>query len=968
MTTPNLPGDPPPESAVRLAGIIAGRYEIQRQIGEGGMATVYLARDLNRDTLVALKAPRPELVLQLGGERFLREIQITTTLQHPHIVPVLDAGSDNGVPFYIMPYIQGETLEQRLKRTGPLPVQEAIALAGDVLDGLMYAHRLGFVHRDVKPSNVMLSNGHAQLADFGIAKAVERTDNRKLTESGFALGTAEYMSPEQAAGEAHLDGRSDLYSLGCVMYEMCVGAPPFTAPTARGVMARHFVDPVPSIRTVRDTVPVKLEAAIFTALAKTPVDRFADAEAFRAALKDPTLHDAVAVTAGPAAVRRARTWKAAVIAGTMVAGFSAFTVWRTAASPGGSLDATRVMVYPFVAAEGLGGARSMGEDVATIIGNALDAAEPLRWIDGWSVMDEASRADIRSFTHDKARRLARTRRCATFVEGRLTRHGADSVSVTLSLWDARADTLLSTESATGAAADPWRQGLRAVSRILPKLITGSDPRFEAEWKDRRPGAVANFLLGEAAYRRARMPDALAHFRKAVGLDSTFALAALRGAQAASWAHRSTEAASMVRLALAQPLPPRYRNFALGVSAYIDGWADSAATYLSSAIAADSEMTVAWMQLGETYVHLLPLRGNPDSLAERAFAMAQQRDSTSAAILFHPLQHRLVTGDTAGATPLMARFLAAQPDSELLGSLLIVDACVRRGPAGVNWTERARRQPLATLAAGRDLLASARPGCAKAAFDAILAVDTGSTPEADPRRFAALIGVQALALQRNAPDAASSAIDAFVTRWGAGKSIYLLVAPYAPALLPRAEAIAQEDEAQYGAAYAQYPYPRRLWELGALELARGRPDIAARIATALLTRAFPEDSAYARVRGASLTALVQLARGDTSGAESALRSLLARSAPASELQWEELAPLGAERLALSRLLLARKAYAEAIDVASVFDSRASLIFALYLPASLELRAAAAKSLGNSISESHYRNRLAALRNPPQGTGS
>ena len=228
------------------------------------MATVYLAHDLTRDVRVAVKAPKPELVMQLGPERFAREIQISTRLQHPHIVAVLDSGTVNGVPFYVMPFIEGETLEARLTRTGPLTVDDAIDIACDVLDGLIYAHTLGFVHRDVKPSNVLLSNGHALLADFGIARAVERADNRKLTESGFALGTAEYMSPEQAAGDTQLDGRSDIYSLACVLYEMLAGAPPFTAATARAVMARHFVDPVPSIRTVRDTVPVKLEAAIIT--------------------------------------------------------------------------------------------------------------------------------------------------------------------------------------------------------------------------------------------------------------------------------------------------------------------------------------------------------------------------------------------------------------------------------------------------------------------------------------------------------------------------------------------------------------------------------------------------------------------------------------------------------------------------------------------------------------------------------
>lgn len=318
-----------------LSGIVAGRYRIERQIGEGGMATVYLARDLKRDVNVAVKAPKRELVAQLGPERFAREVRITTRLQHPHIVAVLDSGMADGVPFYIMPFIDCETLEQRLRRSGePLPIGEAITFAVEVLEALAYAHRLGFVHRDVKPSNIMLLHGDALLADFGIARAAESTEGHKLTESGFVLGTAEYMSPEQAAGEVHLDGRSDIYSVGCVLYEMLVGTPPFTAPNSRAVMARHFVDPVPSIRTVRETVPEVLEEALFTALAKSPVDRYPTAEAFRDALKDPAMHLTGAVSqrrsaeiAHGAASRR-RWWGRVAAAAAILLVAAAAIVWR----------------------------------------------------------------------------------------------------------------------------------------------------------------------------------------------------------------------------------------------------------------------------------------------------------------------------------------------------------------------------------------------------------------------------------------------------------------------------------------------------------------------------------------------------------------------------------------------------------------------------------------------------------------
>ena len=292
VTTPNLHDDPKRRTGAPLSGIIANRYRIEREIGDGGMATVYLARDLTRDVDVALKTPKRELVAHLGVARFTREIQIAIRLQHPRIVPVLDSGSAaGGVPFYVMPFIDGETLEHRLARTGALPFDDVISIASDILEGLGYAHSLGFVHRDVKPPNVLLTNGRALLADFGLARTVDTTDTRRLTLTGVAIGTAEYMSPEQAAAEEQMDGRSDLYSLGCVLYEMLTGTPPFTAPNARAVMTRHFVDPVPDIRALRDAVPTTLEAAVKTALSKRPDDRFADAAAFRAALIDrPTRH------------------------------------------------------------------------------------------------------------------------------------------------------------------------------------------------------------------------------------------------------------------------------------------------------------------------------------------------------------------------------------------------------------------------------------------------------------------------------------------------------------------------------------------------------------------------------------------------------------------------------------------------------------------------------------------------------
>ena len=930
------------------------------------MATVYLALDQTRDVRVALKAPKAELVMQLGAERFAREVQISTKLQHPHIVPVLDAGfAADGVPFYVMPFIDGETLEQRLERTGALPVDEAIQIACEVLDGLVYAHKLGFVHRDVKPSNVLLANGHALLADFGIARAVEHTDNRKLTESGFALGTAEYMSPEQAAGDTQLDGRSDIYSLACVLYEMLVGGPPFTAPTARAVMARHFVDPVPSIRTVRDTVPTKLELAVMTALAKTPVDRFADAAAFKAALRDPTLRDVTAATRPPRAVSLRRRMIATGVAVLALA--AAATLWRAREGGDDTLDINRVMVYPFVLPDGFTGSRTVGEDVATIIGNALDAADPLKWIDGWSMLDTKGRENIRSLSHDGARRLARGKRCATFVTGRLATAG-DSVKVSLTLYDVAGDSVLAQGTATGGTKDPWKQGLRAVSGILPRLIPGSTRDVSSEWRNRDPGAVANFLLGESDFRRLHLRDALDHYSKAISLDSTFAFAALRGAQAATWNHKSDVAAAMVAVALAQPLPPRYRSLAIGIAAYIGGHADSAAMHLRDAVAADSEMAVAWMQLGEVYTHLLPVAGNLDSLADNAFTYARRLDSTAASGLLHPIELRLKRGDTLAAEPLLRRYLAAGPDSILVGPLLIVNDCVRRGSKSIDWRALAGSAPLQLLAAAKSMAgAGAHIDCAEAAFDALLTVDTSATDDADNRRSAAMMGLQAVQLARDDVPAATASIDRFMTRWGYGDSFFVFDAPLVPAMLARAETVAKRDEAKFGAGYAAAPFGVRLWKLGVFAARFGRIDVASTAARDMHRRAANPDSSRLIPLAQSLDAFVLLARGDSTGAERALTSLLGAPARSEDLIWDEARPRGLERLTLAQLLDARGEHQAAINVATVFDTSWPLIHVQYLRASLTLRAAAAKALGNSAAEAHYLARLAAFRREAKATG-
>ncbi len=264
----------------RLRTALADRYRIEQEIGSGGMATVYLAEDLKHHRQVALKLLKPELGAVLGGERFLREIHIAAGLNHPHILALHDSGEVDGFLYYVMPYVAGESLRQKLDRQTQLSIEEAIELTRQVASALDYAHREGVIHRDIKPENILLQEGEVVVADFGIARALRVAGGERLTETGLSLGTPHYMSPEQASGNQDLDSRSDVYSLACVLYEMLAGDPPFLGPTAPAIIARQLVDPVPSLRTVRPTVPEELERAIEKALSKVPADRYETAGAF----------------------------------------------------------------------------------------------------------------------------------------------------------------------------------------------------------------------------------------------------------------------------------------------------------------------------------------------------------------------------------------------------------------------------------------------------------------------------------------------------------------------------------------------------------------------------------------------------------------------------------------------------------------------------------------------------------------
>jgi serine/threonine-protein kinase len=342
----------------RLKETLADRYRVDRELGAGGMATVYLAEDLKHRRRVAIKVLRPELAAVIGAARFLREIETIAGLQHPHILGLIDSGEVGGTAYYVMPYVDGESLRDRLNREKQLPIPDAVRIASEVAAALDYAHRHGVIHRDVKPENVLLHDGSALVADFGIALAVSKAGGERMTESGMSVGTPQYMSPEQAMGEREITPRSDVYALGATTYEMLAGVPPFTGPTAQAIVAKIVATEPEPLSALRKTVPPHVEDAVLTALEKIPADRFASASAFARALEGagvPTTTRSGRTRSAVAASRRRRlAWPLTAAALAVVALAGWLRPWSRDATPPASPPTQLSLLLPDFGAAGTG--------------------------------------------------------------------------------------------------------------------------------------------------------------------------------------------------------------------------------------------------------------------------------------------------------------------------------------------------------------------------------------------------------------------------------------------------------------------------------------------------------------------------------------------------------------------------------------------------------------------------------------
>lgn len=500
------------DQLARLQAALIEQYTLERELGHGGMASVYLAQDLKHRRPVALKVLRAELAVALGPERFLREIEIAARLNHPHILPLHDSGAAEGVLYYVMPYVEGESLRGRLLREQQLPLDEAIAIAREVADALSYAHRHDVIHRDIKPENILLSSGHALVADFGIARAITAAGGDRLTQTGVAVGTPGYMSPEQGAGSGQLDGRSDIYGLGCVLYEMLAGEPPFVGGTLQATLAKQLSEPVPHLGVLRD-VPATVEQAVTKALARAPADRFPSAAQFAEALAAPAL--------GPLPwKRRAALFWSAGLAVLVVGGvvLASKLKGRVTADSSGTAASVAILDFKNLSRDTTYGYLSDGltEEIATGLGRVprLEVKSP-------SGMRRVERA-----TPDDLRAIGRALGVRYLVEGTVL-PSRQRVGVTVRLVRAGDGVLAWSETYSRPVSDLLAI-IEDVSRKVAINVAGALLPAERSALAARPtgntAAYDHFLKGDFYLARRTPRDvarAMQEYQAAVKLDSGF---------------------------------------------------------------------------------------------------------------------------------------------------------------------------------------------------------------------------------------------------------------------------------------------------------------------------------------------------------------------------------------------------------------------------------------------------------------
>ena len=663
----------------RLASALAGRYRIERELGQGGMATVYLAEDVKHHRRVAVKVLRPDLAVSLGSDRFLREIEVAARLQHPHILGVLDSGDADGFFYYVMPYVEGETLRDRIARSGELPVPEAVRLLGEIAEALAVAHNGGVVHRDIKPENILLSGRHAMVMDFGVAKAVtEASGRQELTTAGVALGTPAYMAPEQASADPQMDGRVDIYAIGVMGYEMLTGYAPFHGLNPQQTLVAHITREPTPVGQQRSGLSPALEAVIMRCLAKRPADRFQTADELVAALEPlatsggmtPTSTQPVKGVSATAPRGRMRPGLIAAAALALAAvGLLAWHPWSRAGAR--ALDPNVVAVLPFRVAGADPSVQYLRQGMVDLLQAKLTGEGGPRAADTRSVLAavrDAAGGDDQDLAADGVVRVARDIGSGRVLQGSIV-GPPDNLVIAATLLEMPGGRTLAQASVNGPKDSLFVLVDRLTAQVLA-LGAGAKANQLSTLTTTNLDALRAYLDGVAAYRRGAVQVATPTLERAVQLDSTFALALGALVEADGWHPATTDMRRIRNLAWQyrsrlNPQDQVFLTLRLGSQfPKATPWTVQIAD-AERAVQTIPESAEAWYFLGDALFHAGRVSdiAEPETRARQAFEKAFRLDSLYAGPITHMARVAFVAGDTAAQRLWTERMIALDSAGE-----------------------------------------------------------------------------------------------------------------------------------------------------------------------------------------------------------------------------------------------------------------------------------------------------------------
>ncbi len=644
------------DSLGQLTAALSDRYTIERELGAGGMATVYLAQDLKHDRKVAIKVLRPELAAVLGADRFLNEIRVTANLQHPHILPLFDSGEADSFVYYVMPYVEGESLRDTLRREGTLSVTDTARVMSQVADALSHAHERGVLHRDIKPDNVMVSGRHATVMDFGVARAVtEATDEHGLTTAGMAVGTPAYMAPEQAAAATDVDHRVDIYALGILGYELLTGSTPFEGRAPHQILAAHVTEDPDHVTSRQPSVPTALAQVVMRCLEKEIDERWSSGEEIVQRLDN--LDDAT--VAVPRTSRLTR-WAAPAVAAFVVVAF--LWQWMGTNADGAASSSNSIVVFPF-AFRGSGDLEYWGEGMVRLLSSSLDGAGDLRKVDPNAVHGAVDRLDA-VLDPTSATGIARDLDARWFVLGEIVEVG-EELNVSATLYDAAGDGSPVGEATAMAAPDASMVDGVATQLLASGGFPGSGVTPIAEVTTASMPALKAYLEGEALFRAGEFLEAIAVLEEAVAIDTQFAAAYYRLSEAANWAvvPEVAERAAAAAVRHSARLSDHDRRMLEALGAFRRGEFDHAERMYREVTQIWPQDVEAWVQLGEIQFHSGPLLGSPVVNSRQAFDRVLDIDPENLLAMVHLQRVAAASSEGEGMDSLGRAILGLLPTGD-----------------------------------------------------------------------------------------------------------------------------------------------------------------------------------------------------------------------------------------------------------------------------------------------------------------